>query len=130
MVLGSTLRPGEQPGPFVITQIADVADAAVAEQFGGQQGQERLQRRDQLRAGQAGLARRRWARSRSSSCGRNRNRPATLVGNSPSVVEGQCLDVGDGGDDRTVVGALARLPHGRQRCRVVARPARCNTRKR
>ena len=53
--LGQDVQPGEQPGSFVITQVADVADAAFAEQLGGQQGEDGLQRRDAARPGPAGL---------------------------------------------------------------------------
>src|SRR5512135_3662667 len=42
----------KQPRALVITQVVDVTDAPLAEQLGDEQGEQRLQRRDLLRAGQ------------------------------------------------------------------------------
>ena len=49
--LGQDIQAREQPRTLIITQVADVADAPLAERFGDEQGEQRLQGRDLLRAG-------------------------------------------------------------------------------
>ena len=72
----------------------------------------------------------RRGRSRASSCGTNRNKPATWVVNCRSVVRAPLLHVGHGGHQRTIAGVLAPVAVGaRQRCPLGATPASCNRRK-
>ena len=50
--LGQHVEAGEESRALVMTEVADVTDAPLAQKLGGQQRQQRLQRRDLLRAGQ------------------------------------------------------------------------------
>ena len=110
--LGQDVEAREQPGALVVAQVADVTDAPLADQLGNQQREQRLQRRDLLRAGQLrvadGLRQVQVQQQR-----KEEEEAGDLGGELASVVENQPSDVGDVGDNGTVVGVLARL-----RCRT------------
>ena len=110
--LGQHVEAREQPRTLVIAQVADVTDAPLAEELGDQQREQRLQRRDLLRAGQLRMADG-LRQVEVQQQGKEEEEAGDLGRELASVVEDQPPDVGDVGDYGTVVGVLARL-----RCRT------------
>ena len=106
--LGQDVEAGEQPRAFIMAQIADMTDASLAEEFGGQERQQRLQRRDLLGAGEArgGDGR---GQVEVQEHGEEEEEAGDLGRESSSVLEGQRADVGDVGHDGAVAGELSRL---------------------
>jgi hypothetical protein len=106
--LGQDVEAGEHPGAFIMTQIADMTDASLSQEFGGQERQQRLQRRDLPRAGETRGGDGPW-QIEVQEHGKEQEEAGDLGRESSSVLEGQRADVGDVGHDRAVAGELARL---------------------
>ena len=121
----------EDPAPFIgqALESADVTDAAVAQRFSAAARPERRAGAEWLpnRASPPDAPRREDPRT--SSCGTNKNKPATWVVNCRSGGQGPLLHVGHNGHQRTIAGVLARFAVDRQRCPLEATPASCNRKK-
>src|SRR5271157_1960479 len=96
---------------FITTQVADMTAAPLAEELGGQQCEQSLQRRNLLRAGQTGLADG-LGQVEVEHQGKEQEETGDLSGELPSVFEGQRPDIGEVGHEGTVVGVSTRLPQG------------------
>jgi hypothetical protein len=104
--LGQDVETGEQPGAFVTAQVADMTDATFAEEFGDQQRQQRLQRRDLFGAGE----------SRGGDGGgpvefqehgEEEEQTGDLGRESSPDLERQRADIGDVGNHRAIAGGLS-----------------------
>ena len=96
---------------FITAQVADMTAAPLAEEFGGQQCEQSLQRRNLLRAGQRGPADG-LGQVEVGHQGKEQEETGDLSGELPSVFEGQRPDIGEVGHEGTVVGVSTRLPQG------------------
>jgi len=94
--LGQHIESGPQSGPFIGTQIAYMADAAVTQQLRQQQGQKGLQGRHGLRTGQARLPHR-VGQLQSEQLWDEQKQSGHLGGELPPVAQVQVLHVGHGG---------------------------------
>ena len=84
-----------------------MADAPLAKQLGDQQGEQRLQGRDRLGAGQTRIGNG-LGQVEVEQQGKEQEEAGDLGAELPPVLEGQCADVGDVGHDGAVVGVLTR----------------------
>ena len=106
--LGQDVEAGEHPGAFVTTQITDMTDASLPQEFGGQEREQCLQRRDLLRAGpsRGGDG---PGQVEVQEHGKEQEEAGDLGRESSAVLQRQRADVGDVGHDGAVAGELARL---------------------
>ena len=109
--LGQDVESCPESRPFIGTQIADVTDAAVAQQFRQQQGQKGVQGRNGFRTGQARLTHR-VGKIQSEQLWDEQKQARDLGGELPIGGQGPLLHVGHGGHQRTIAGVLARLRLG------------------